>query len=125
MYTNVNHVKINIMKPKERQKVFQTIVNKAWEDDAFKRKLILSPVSVIEGLIGERLKLSKDKTIVVSDQTDESVVYINIPAKVSMDDMELTEEQLEIIAGGGTPVIIDPAAPITDPSIVLDNIIEE
>jgi hypothetical protein len=40
------------------------------------------------------------KKIVVEDQTDESVIYLNIPAKVNIDDLTLTEEQLEQIAGG-------------------------
>jgi len=87
----------------KEQKLYQTIVNKAWEDGAYKKELIASPVSAIEGLTGERINLPEGKTIAVRDQTDTSVVYINIPAKVNMDDMELNEEQLEIIAGGGTP----------------------
>ncbi len=92
----------------KRQKVFQTAVEKAWEDDAFKKKLITSPLSVIEGLIGERLELSKDKTIVVNDQTDESVIYINIPPQLKVEDMELSDEQLDIVAGGGDPLLINP-----------------
>jgi hypothetical protein len=42
-------------------------------------------------------------TIVVNDQTDQSAVFINIPAVPTMENMELTEEQLEAIAGGGYP----------------------
>jgi hypothetical protein len=36
----------------------------------------------------------------VRDQTDESTVYINIPAKLNTEDVELNEEQLEVVAGG-------------------------
>ena len=28
-------------------------------------------------------------------------MYINIPAKLNLEDLELTEEQLEAVAGGG------------------------
>ncbi len=38
--------------------------------------------------------------MVVRDQTDESTVYINIPANADIDDIELNEEQLEAAAGG-------------------------
>ena len=95
----------------KEQELFQTIVQKAWEDSAFKEELMVNPVNAIESLTGKRVKLSKGKTIVVRDQTDISIVYINIPAEPNMDDMELNEEQLEIIAGGGElddPVFIPP-----------------
>ncbi len=85
----------------KEQKLFQTIIQKAWEDAAFKQELIANPINAIENLTGKRVKLPEGKTIVVKDQTDDSVVYINIPAESNMDDMELSEEQLEIIAGGG------------------------
>ncbi|GAA3522382.1 hypothetical protein GCM10022393_41170 [Aquimarina addita] len=94
------------------QKLLQTIVHKAWESEAFKQELIAHPIKVIEEVTGECITLPKGKTIIVRDQTDESMVYINIPAEPNMDDMELNEEQLEIIAGGGKPT--DPV--ITDPS---------
>ncbi|MBL4605176.1 MAG: NHLP leader peptide family RiPP precursor [Flavobacteriaceae bacterium] len=90
------------MERTKEQKLFQTIVKRAWEDNAFKQELIASPLNAIENLTGERIKLPEGKTIVVRDQTNESVVYINIPAEANMDDMELNEEQLEIIAGGGS-----------------------
>ncbi len=87
----------------KEQKLFQTIVQKAWEDNDFKQELIANPLDAIESLTGVRLNLPQGKTIVVLDQTDDSVVYINIPVQPNMEDVELTEEQLEIIAGGGNP----------------------
>ncbi|MGH1387219.1 NHLP leader peptide family RiPP precursor [Kordia sp.] len=98
----------------KKQKLIETIVQKSWEDDAFKQELIANPVKVIESIIGEPLDLDEGKTIIVNDQTDASNVYINIPPQLDLDDVELTEEQLEIIAGGGDP----PSAviQITDPA---------
>ncbi len=87
----------------KEQKLFHTIVQKAWEDTAFKQELMTNPLEAIENLTGKRLKLPEGKTDVVNDQTEESVIYINIPLQQIMDDVELTEEQLEIIAGGGDP----------------------
>ena len=88
------------MKITNEQKLFQDVVQKAWEDTAFKNELIANPVSAIEKLTGVKLNLAEGKTIVVRDQTDESTVYINIPAEQKMEDVELNEDQLEALAGG-------------------------
>jgi len=103
----------------KEQKIFQTIVQKAWEDANFKQELIANPIKAIENLTGKRIKLPENKTIVVRDQTDETVVYINIPAEPNMEDMELNEEQLEIVAGGNgvTGIVLQ----ISDP---LNGIVE-
>jgi hypothetical protein len=85
--------------------LLQTLAQKAWESSAFKEQLVKNPVATIEQVTGKSLTNLNDKRIVVEDQTDESVIYINIPAKVSMDDLSLTEEQLEQIAGGITPTV--------------------
>jgi hypothetical protein len=39
-------------------------------------------------------------TVVVEDQTNPSIIYLNIPAKPDYSNIELTDEQLEVIAGG-------------------------
>ncbi len=99
------------------QELYQTIIKKAWENETFKNELINSPVQVIEELLGEKLNIPEGKTLVVRDQTDEATVFINIPGEPNMEDMELTEEQLEIVAGGGNivdPTILDPSAGISD-----------
>ncbi len=82
----------------KEQKVYAEIVQRAWEDAEFKKELIANPVDAIEKMTGETLNL-QGKTLVVKDQTDESVVHINIPAKATAD-AELNEEQLEAVSGG-------------------------
>jgi lactobin A/cerein 7B family class IIb bacteriocin len=67
--------------------------------------LIKNPVAAIEKVIGKDLTNLNDKRIVVEDQTDESVIYFNIPAKVNLNELELTEEQLEMISGGILPLV--------------------
>lgn len=88
----------------KEQKLFSIIVEKAWEDEAFKAALMQDPVNAIEALTGERLTIPEGKTIKVCDQTDSNTVYVNIHAEPSLDDIELTDEQLEIVAGGGDPL---------------------
>lgn len=86
------------------QRLFQTIVEKAWEDNDFKAALIENPLDAIESLIGTRLHLPEGKTLKVYDQTNVDTIYVNINAEPNLEDVELTEEQLEIIAGGGDPL---------------------
>ncbi|WP_299435391.1 NHLP leader peptide family RiPP precursor [uncultured Aquimarina sp.] len=102
-------------KQKKSQELLQKIINKAWENTEFKEELIANPIAAIEKATGERVRLPEGKTLVVKDQTNESTIYINIPAEPKMEDMELNEEQLETIAGGGSiwPISI-PTLP-TDP----------
>jgi hypothetical protein len=85
------------------QEILQKIITKAWEDEAFKKELIANPVKAIEELTGEKINLPEGKTIEVKDQTDASVVFINIPTEPSLESMELNEEQLEAVAGGYFP----------------------
>lgn len=85
---------------KKSQELLHTIITKAWDDEAFKQELIDNPLEAIEKATGERIKLPEGKTLIVKDQTDDSKIYINIPAEPNMEDIELNEEQLEAIAGG-------------------------
>lgn len=84
----------------QNQNVYAEVVQKAWEDTQFKSELIANPVEAIEKATGHKLNLPEGKTLVVRDQTDESTVYINIPAKLNTEDVELNEDQLEAVAGG-------------------------
>jgi hypothetical protein len=83
------------------EKILQAIINKAWEDSDFKQELIANPRQVIENFSGEPLTLPKNKAIIIQDQTDESAIYITLPPPTCMDDMELDDVQMEIVAGGG------------------------
>jgi len=99
----LNHYNMKLTKQQqEAQQLTNTIISKCWEDEAFKKELISSPIKAIEKLTGHPVNLPEGVKIVVNDQTDPSFSHINIPAKVDFDsmDMELTDEQLEIVAGG-------------------------
>jgi len=92
----------------QEQKLYQEIIQKAWEDAEFRKELIDNPSDAIEKLTGVKLNLPEGKSIVVRDQTDDSTVYINIPpAEQKMDDVELSEEDLEAVAGGKNVYPID------------------
>lgn len=85
----------------EGQEFMQTLITKAWENASFKELLVNNPEAAIGEVMG-KTNFKSDAKIVVEDQTDENIIYLNIPKAVSEDDIALTEEQLEIVAGGGT-----------------------
>lgn len=94
------------------QKILDAIVKKAWEDPIFKSNLIAGPVATLESFLGRPIHLPEGKNIAFVDQTDSSTIFINIPPQLNMDDVELSEEQLDIVAGGDgditPPIIIKP-----------------
>ncbi len=90
----------------QEQKMFAGVVQRAWEDADFKKALVSNPVETIESFIGYKIVIPQGQTFVVKDQSDESTVYFNIPRQVDYDNLQLTEEQLEMVAGGLTPTIL-------------------
>ncbi len=74
------------------------IISKAWEDETFKQELINNPKATLEKFLGKTIET--DKEIVFIDQSNPECLYIPIPAKPQLDDMELSEDQLELVAGG-------------------------
>ena len=76
-------------------------MSKAWEDATFRKELQIDPIKTIEKLTGVKIVVPEGKSLVINDQTDKSKIYVNIPAEPEIENMELTEEQLEAVAGGG------------------------
>ncbi|UHG94885.1 NHLP leader peptide family RiPP precursor [Spirosoma oryzicola] len=108
----------------KEQNLYAEIVQKAWEDDQFKSELLANPIPAIEKLTGQKPSLPQGKTLVVRDQTDESIVYINIPAKFNTEDVELNEDQLETVAGGAKGIFGPSdwtAGPFIEPLILPGN----
>lgn len=83
---------------KQGAELMKTLVEKAWESATFKDQLVENPIATIESVTGN--KIQDNVKFVVDDQTDGSVVYLNIPAKINLEDFELTNDQLEMLSGG-------------------------
>ena len=98
------------------QELLNTILQKAWEDEDFKSELMANPVESIRKLTGKEITLPDGKSMIVNDQTDATVIHLNIPPKPNMEDVELNEEQLDMVSGGGDPppIIMDPSASLTE-----------
>jgi hypothetical protein len=94
---------ITIEQQKQGEELIKTLAQKAWESSTFKEQLISNPVSTIESATGH--KMSTEVNIVVEDQTDNSIIYFNIPRKLDIETLELTDEQLEMVSGGDFIVV--------------------
>jgi len=86
------------------QEIYHNLIVKSWEDDEFKEELIANPATAIKKITGDSGRLANGKKLIVTDQSNSHCVYLNIPEKPNFNDLELTEEQLEFIAGGGDPL---------------------
>lgn len=83
----------------DKTKVFLgDLITTCQNDNTFKEEVIKNPKEIIKSRYGFSLK--DGKNIVIEDQTDQSIIYINIPKPLDLDELELTEEQLENVAGG-------------------------
>lgn len=87
-------------KIEQAQEVMNNIASKCWEDESFKQELIASPVETLERFTGQPVELAEGTTLIVNDQTDPNYMYFNIPPKPNLDDLELSDEELETVAGG-------------------------
>lgn len=98
------------MKLSNDQEILNAVVSKAWKDPVFKENLLANPLTTIENFLGYKVKLPEGKNISFVDQSDETTIFINIPAEAKIDDVELDEEQLDIVSGGeGVPIPIKPS----------------
>jgi hypothetical protein len=80
--------------------LMRTLVEKAWESATFKDQLVNNPIATIQEFTNKSFAMPENKRLVVEDQTNKSVIYLNIPAQLNLDEIELTDEQLEMVAGG-------------------------
>lgn len=84
---------------KTRQDIEAHIIAKAWKDEAYKRELLSNSKAVIEQEFGVQLPAELNVHVTEEDLTN---LYFVLPARPNISSTEMSEEQLEAIAGGGT-----------------------
>jgi hypothetical protein len=75
------------------------LVAHAWQDDEFKQELLSNPRAAFKREFGDVISLSEDLNIHVIEEKDKTFCLV-IPKKPNMNTEELSEEQLEEVAGG-------------------------
>ncbi len=83
--------------PEERMRSFARVVAKAWDDEAFKQRLIADPKAVLQQ---EGLPVPAGAEVRVVENNDQ-LVYFPLPAKPATVS-KLSEEDLSQLAGGET-----------------------
>ena len=81
---------------KSRQQIEAHIIAKAWKDEAYKEELLSNPKSVYERELN--VQFSPEVNVQVLEE-DSQTFYFVLPVCPEVN--ELSEEQLEAIAGGG------------------------
>lgn len=74
------------------------LITRAWKNETFRQELLHNPKTAIEKEFG--LSLPNDLNVEVP-QEDANTIYITLPVAPNLSDMELSEEELETVAGGG------------------------
>jgi hypothetical protein len=88
----------------EQQKIMGKLVSKVWSDDALKQRLIANPTEVLRE---QGLNVPPGVKIEVHEDSD-AVRHIVIPKRPG----QLSDEQLDLVAGGGDP------APLTITAVI-------
>ena len=97
----------------QRQQLEQKLIEKAMKDEAFMKHLIESPCAAIEAETG--MTIPETMKIKVLEE-DPQTVYLVLPQlPIQNNEMELSEAELESVAGG-TGIWTQTAAPVNQGS---------
>ena len=84
---------------KTRKDIETQIIAQAWKDDAYKQEILSNPKTVVEREFGVQLPDELNVHVMEENSTN---LYFVLPARPNLSNAELSEDQLEAIAGGNT-----------------------
>jgi Nitrile hydratase, alpha chain len=84
-----------------REQMERRLIEKSVEDEAFRQRLIEDPKGAVEQELGTRLP---EEVRVVTVEETQDTIYLVLPSTPMAGDegVELSDQQLEAVAGGGT-----------------------
>ncbi len=93
-----------------RQELEAQIIAKAWQDEAFKQELVSNPKATVIRELG--LENAPDNLDIKVIEENPTTLYIVLPMKPNVDVAggELSEQELETVAGGVVGVVIKTVA---------------
>lgn len=83
--------------PMTRRELEAKIVARAWEDEDFRRRFLANPKAMFEEYLGTKLP---ENLVMTAHEEDTNSLHFVIPAKPTVDLEELSDEDLERVAGG-------------------------
>jgi hypothetical protein len=76
------------------------LVARAWQDDDFKQELLSNPKAAFEREFGDKVHISEGSADIRVFEEKANSFYLVIPKKPNINTEELSEDQLEAVAGG-------------------------
>ena len=86
----------------EFRSLIEPLVQRTYEDPAFKEAFMANPKEVIQKETGLEIDFPDRWRFKVVDRSDPFALYIDIPVNENSydDNLELTDEELELVSGG-------------------------
>jgi hypothetical protein len=85
-----------------RKDIEAHIIAQAWKDEAYKQELFSNPKAVIEREFGVQMPAEVSVRVMEENPTN---LYFVLPMRPDLSEVELSEEQLEGVAGGIAPLV--------------------
>ncbi len=93
--------------PRTRQDIEAHIIAQAWKDEAYKQELLTNPKAVIGREFS--VLLPEGMTVQVLEENPNNLYFV-LPTRPDLSAAELSDEQLEAVAGGIAPIVVGAVA---------------